>query len=159
MKSTKKEMTTRLIKLLEGLYAEMRCSPEEEWSDVELTVPQLRTLVLLRQGPQRMGAVAEHLGTSLSSTTGMVDRLVDKGLMERVSDPSDRRVVACRLTPRGEGEVERFWRIKHNSVVALAEHLEIEELADVIHAIELLHSAACRASSLAPASVVRMDDG
>ena len=58
--------------------------------------------LLHRQGPTRMGVLSEHLGRGLPSVTSMMDRLVKKGLVERVLDPSDRRVVACQLTDEGK---------------------------------------------------------
>ena len=69
---------------------------------------QFRTLVLLSQGPQRMGNIAAHLVSSLSSATSMIDRLVDKSLVEREPDPDDRLVEICQLTSQGLGEIERF---------------------------------------------------
>jgi DNA-binding MarR family transcriptional regulator len=107
-----------------------------------LTIPQIKTLTLLRhQGPQRMGSIATYLGSTLSSSTSIIDRLVDKGLVERVPDPDDRRVVICQLTPQGQEATEQFWRIGRTRVVELAERLDIEELEIVVRAMELLYKA------------------
>lgn len=138
----KQELTERFIELVEQINQCMHSRPLEEWPDLELTIPQIKTLTLLRhQGPQRMGSIATYLGSTLSSSTSIIDRLVDKGLVERVPDPDDRRVVICQLTPRGQEATEQFWRIGRTRVVELTERLDIEELEIVVRAMELLYKA------------------
>jgi DNA-binding MarR family transcriptional regulator len=138
----KQELTERFTELVEQIKECMHSHPLEEWPDLELTIPQIKTLTLLRhQGPQRMGSIATYLGSTLSSSTSIIDRLVDKGLVERLPDPDDRRVVICQLTPRGQEATEQFWRIGRTRVVELAERLDIEELKIVVHAMELLYKA------------------
>ena len=142
MQETRKQDTERFIELVEQINQCMHSRPLEEWPDLELTIPQIKTLTLLRhQGPQRMGSIATYLGSTLSSSTSIIDRLVDKGLVERVPDPDDRRVVICQLTPQGQEATEQFWRIGRTRVVELAERLDIEELEIVVRAMELLYKA------------------
>jgi DNA-binding MarR family transcriptional regulator len=138
----KQELTERFIELVEQINQCMHSRPLEEWPDLELTIPQIKTLTLLRhQGPQRMGSIATFLGSTLSSSTSIIDRLVDKGLVERVPDPDDRRVVICQPTPRGQESTEQFWRIGRMKLVELAERLDTEELEIVVRGMELLYKA------------------
>ena len=44
-------------------------------------------------------ALAQAGGISPNALTTVVDRLAERGLVERVSDPADRRRVVVRLTP------------------------------------------------------------
>ncbi|MBI2872630.1 MAG: MarR family transcriptional regulator [Chloroflexi bacterium] len=144
MSLSKRQVTDRFVELMEQMYGQMRSRPVGEWQDLELTMPQVRTLVLLRQGPKRMSDIAAYLGVGLSSATSMIDRLVGKGLVERVPDPADRRVVTCRLTPRGEEQVEHFWRIGRMKIEQVASVLTLEELEIVVHAMEVLSVAISR---------------
>ena len=139
--SRKQQLTNRFVELAEQINQQMHCRPPEEWSDLELTISQVRTLALLQQEPQRMGSISAYLGGTLSSATSIVDRLVDRELVERSQDPDDRRVVICRLTPQGREAIEQFWRIARMSIVELAEQLDTDELETVVHAMELLHRA------------------
>ena len=148
MQTSKRELTKRRVELLERFYVEVRCRPGEDWSDIELTIPQLRTLVLLRSEDRRMTQIADYLGTSLPSATSMIDRLFDKGLVERMADEHDRRVVACRLTAQGTEEVERFWQLEQLSMIRLADQLDADELGTVVKAMELLLQAAKRAQAV-----------
>ena len=137
----KQQLTNRFVELAEQINQQMHCRPPEEWSDLELTISQVRTLALLQQEPQRMGNISAYLGGTLSSATSIIDRLVDRGLVERSQDPDDRRVVICGLTPQGREAIEQFWRIARMSIVELAEQLDTAELETVVHAMELLHRA------------------
>ena len=134
-------MTERFVELVEQINQSMHCAPPEGWSDLELTISQIRALALLYQEPQRMGNIAGFLGSILSSATSLIDRLVEKGLVERMPDHSDRRVVVCALTPQGQEAIEQFWRIGRIRITELAEQLDPAELKDVVHAMELLHRA------------------
>jgi DNA-binding MarR family transcriptional regulator len=100
-----------------------------------------------------MGELSEQLGRGLPSVTSMVDRLVKKSLVERVQDPSDRRVVACRLTEQGTDAVERFWQVSRDRRLGLADGLTAEELETVVPALETLTQALARRETEAPASV------
>ena len=148
MQTSKRELTNRLVELLERFYVEVHCRPGGDWSEIELTIPQLRTLVLLRSEDQRMTQISDYLGTSLPSATSMIERLFDKGLVERMADENDRRVVTCRLTTQGIGEVERFWQLEKMSMIRLADQLDADELGTVVKAMELLLQAARRAQSV-----------
>ena len=48
-----------------------------------------------------MSGLAERIRLSLSSVTGLIDRLVDKKLVCRDRSREDRRVVNVELTPEG----------------------------------------------------------
>ena len=138
----RQQLTEQFVVLVEQINQCMHSRSLEEWPDLELTTLQIKTLTLLQyQGPQRMGSISTYLGSTVSSSTSIIDRLVDKNLVERIPDPEDRRVVICRLTPRGQESIEQFWRIGRMKVVELAERLSTKELETVVHAMELLYKA------------------
>lgn len=51
--------------------------------------------------PQAMGTLAQNFACDASTMTWLVDRLEEKGLVERKGLPSDRRVKTVALTPEG----------------------------------------------------------
>ena len=78
-------------------------------SAAELSPPQFMLLKLLDE-PQGMSRLAEHLHCDASNLTGLADRLEDRQLVERRSDPADRRVKLLTLTAHGRSlraELER----------------------------------------------------
>jgi DNA-binding MarR family transcriptional regulator len=139
----RREWTDRLVSAAEYLNRRTLSERLEAWAQLGMTTPQVKTLVFLdERGPARMGMIASHLGTSLSATTSVVDRLVQKGMLDRASDPTDRRVVVCELTSGGRDAVDRFWRLGEERLVPAAEQLGSEDLRAVVHGLELLRGAA-----------------
>lgn len=69
---------------------------------VRLTAGQLHALVVLdTAGPQPASELARALGISGATATGLVDRLVRDGLVERRPDPDDGRARIVHATPAG----------------------------------------------------------
>ncbi len=62
---------------------------------------QYWVLGALAHGPRRMSEIAECSQTSQTSLTGIIDRLEERGLVERTRSDFDRRVVEVRLTAQG----------------------------------------------------------
>ena len=141
MERSKEKLVERFAEAMQGFWARSRSRPPQEWTETELTMPQVRTLFFLGHGPKRMSELASYLGSGMSSATSMIDRLVGKGLVERVEDESDRRVVACRLTGPGEEIVERFLRLGRTRMESTASILTVEELKIIVPALELLLDA------------------
>lgn len=138
----KQQLTDRFVELVEHLNQHLHCRPMDEWEGLDLTIPQIKTLALLQdQGPMRMGNISNSLGSALSATTNIVDRLVDKSLVERVPDQDDRRVVNCQLTAQGRDAMEQFWRIGRMRILEVVDQLEAGQLQRVVEGFELLCGA------------------
>ena len=75
-----------------------------------LTIGQLNLLRGMRERPLTMTEVAGVAGATRGAATGLVDRLVARGLAERHQDAKNRRTILVKLTPKGrklEAEVHR----------------------------------------------------
>src|SRR6478735_4521406 len=73
-------------------------------SEFELSPPQVHALRLLDPDePKPMSELAERLHCDNSNVTGIVDRLEDRGLVERRPAEHDRRVKMLAITPAGTG--------------------------------------------------------
>jgi DNA-binding MarR family transcriptional regulator len=78
-------------------------------SEFELSPPQVRALAVLDPDrPVPMSELADALHCDNSNVTGIVDRLEDRGLVERRSAPHDRRVKMLVVTDRGAEIRERL---------------------------------------------------
>jgi DNA-binding MarR family transcriptional regulator len=70
----------------------------------DLTFPQYEALLLLfysRRGSLPLGKMGTRLQVHRASVTNVVDRLTDKGLVERLAHEQDRRSVLASITPAG----------------------------------------------------------
>src|SRR5215470_2462512 len=67
-----------------------------------LPAPQLSALsVIVFAGPITLGALADAEQVRPPTITRLVDKLEDAGLVERASDPVDRRIARVVATPKG----------------------------------------------------------
>src|SRR5690625_6680588 len=67
----------------------------------------LRMRYLLWDPGASVGELADHVGISRPAATQGVDRLVWRGLVQRIGDTEDRRRVHLQLTARGEAIIRR----------------------------------------------------
>ena len=73
-----------------------------QWERSHVTLPQLRVLYHLRRHPgATTGELARRLGITVSTTSGLVIKLVDRGLVVRGSLADDRRQAPLRLSEAG----------------------------------------------------------
>lgn len=104
-----------------------------------LTVPQLRALLYVRRNPGTgLTPLAEHLGMTAPGASGMVDRLVRTGLVDRITDPDERRRIQLRLTPDGIELVGRAHLLVRSRLSADLAHLSPAELGRLAAALEVL---------------------
>jgi DNA-binding MarR family transcriptional regulator len=72
------------------------------WPSGPVSLVHLQVLMLLDgEGPHAMHALADALDVSQASATGIVDRMEQRGLVDRVRDEDDRRVIRVALTQSG----------------------------------------------------------
>lgn len=69
----------------------------------QISVPQLLCLLAVHEnGPLAPSRIAKMIMVKSSTVTGIIDRLEQKGLVERSRTSKDRRVVTISLTETGE---------------------------------------------------------
>jgi DNA-binding MarR family transcriptional regulator len=85
-----------------------------------------------------MSELAVARNVALNTATSLVDRLVAAGLLERRSDPNDRRVVRVVTTAKGRTLVERLRSVRGAAIRRLLDELSDEEIAEVLAAMPAL---------------------
>jgi DNA-binding MarR family transcriptional regulator len=126
------------------------------WLELNMSTPQLKALLLISEEEGiRMRELARKLGGSFSNATVLVDRLVDRGLVKRLAEPQDRRVVLVRATEEGRRLIERLITSWRTLSAPLLEALAPEDLATVQKALHVLLEAARRRTGRASGETVR----
>ena len=144
MASDRKELIDRIAASMDRMRRLGRARMRDDLAGFDMTMPQVRTLYFLSRGPQRMKDISDHLMRGMPSATSMIDRLVRKGYVERVPDPSDRRVVLCQITEPGREMLDRFSRMGAVGFEAVSESLTDDELDKIAPALEMLVDAMAR---------------
>lgn len=80
----------------------------------ELTLIEIKTIIVIGCGETKsMSQIAKKLGVSLGTPTVTIDRLIDKGFVERIRDMEDRRQVFVTLSDRGNEVCRNISNLKH----------------------------------------------
>ena len=112
------------IAMLEFFFAKARPRMLELWREFDLMPPQQMALGLLLDAPRPMGELAHHMHCDNSNITGIVDRLTERGLVERRAADGDRRVKLVALTGPGRELAEELARrraLPPDEIAALSE--------------------------------------
>jgi DNA-binding MarR family transcriptional regulator len=124
-----------LVRAIAGLNADlerrMAASGSDAWMDLQnITVKQLKVMLILsQQRTVTVTALAERLHVHISTVTGILDRLVQQGLVKREEDPADRRHVVSHLTPDGERVLHRlYYGVGQDDFTARLESLDTGDL-------------------------------
>ena len=108
--------------------------PEQTSSllDYDLTLQQVRVFAfILARGQASIGTVGDALGIRPNVATGITQRLVDRGLIERREDPEDRRVRLLTVTDRGLALIDELSEIVLAKGRELLDRLSDEQLTQL----------------------------
>jgi len=100
---TRLRLWLRLLKVSRQIEGELR---EKFRSEFGSTLPRFDVLAALERHPDglKMSELSGVLKVSNGNVTGIVDRLVDEGLIIRVPVAGDRRATIARLTDKGQSQ-------------------------------------------------------
>lgn len=88
--------------------------------------------------PMKMSDLSKITKTPKKQMTKVADRLVDQGLVERVYDPSDRRIVKLQLTERASSYIDNFLEQDGGYFKSILGQLEQEDLLRFQSAIKTI---------------------
>jgi len=112
------------------------------WPSGPLSLVHLHVLMLLAaEGSQPMRSLADTLDVSQASMTGIVDRMEQRGLVERQRDESDRRVIRVALSDGGRQILSGMGTERRGRLAMLLEELTDDELAGLLQGSRALHRA------------------
>ncbi len=121
----------------EALYGLLTALLRRTRRDMSLTA--LATLSTLdRTGPRRITELAVVEGVAQPSMTSLVTNLERDGLVERRSDPDDKRVALAAITGRGVEYLSSRRKLGVESLQALVDQLSVAEAAALAGAVPAL---------------------
>jgi DNA-binding MarR family transcriptional regulator len=96
------ELLARFRRAYWQAFRELDTVRLKQWERSRVTLPQLRVLYQLRRQPDSTtGELSRALRITVSTTSGLVIKLVEHGLVARTTVPDDRRQIPLRLTEQG----------------------------------------------------------
>jgi DNA-binding MarR family transcriptional regulator len=132
----------RILDCSEVLIQKTNPGRDRAWLNVDLTMPQLKTLICVRKkNGATSGQIASTLGVALSTITGIVDRLAEQNLVRRHEDPRDRRITRVLPTAQGQQLVDDLLQFRNEMITAILSRLTSDQLQTVETAFVYLTAA------------------
>lgn len=136
------ELVERIMDEFHRFIGELRCAGTERLVRAGVSMTHLYVMGLLAQhGNAPMSRVAELLDVSLSNATGIVDRMEERGFVERVRVADDRRVVLVRLTDRGRTVLDEAEVLRRDLIERLLSRLDAVQLRRLSTTLADVHGA------------------
>jgi DNA-binding MarR family transcriptional regulator len=122
--------------------SQLKCASSERLLRLGVSTAQLHIMFTVqRAGEMTMSHLAEVMNVSLSNATGLIDRLEERGFIERHRVETDRRVVLVRITAGGEQMLGEVDALSDELLRSVLSHLPPSQLRAVANAISSLREA------------------
>ena len=143
-----RDLATRIQMVVDGYDTVVRSLTATRSAGIfesTVTMAQLKVLMLLGAKPEtHMSELTTDLHLSLSTVSGLVEKLVENGLAARRTDDADRRQVLVSLTAQGGMFLDRFQELGKETLRELLSQLTADEVETVAQAMNVLIGAAER---------------
>jgi DNA-binding MarR family transcriptional regulator len=128
-------LTETVTKLRRALRASIRT--DIPWETLPMAqVELLQTLA--EAAPARVSDLAEQLHLANSTVSGLIAQMIDSRLVQRQTDPDDRRAAVVTLTAAGQAQLAD-WEQAHEHRIGLAlEQLSAKDRQAIIQALRAL---------------------
>jgi DNA-binding MarR family transcriptional regulator len=135
-------MADQIVAEIENGLAQRRHKWAAQCQAHGLSMTHFHVLAILEaDGPTPMSRLADQLGVAISNLTGIIGRMEERGIVERVHDADDRRVVLAQLTTTGRDVVQKVEATRLEHMRQLVTALTRDEQQTVLGALKTLTSA------------------
>lgn len=133
---TREELVGSIVDGMAALTSRHRCAVAQRVHHSGISLGHLQILWILQEhGPLPVSRLAAWLGIGGPNATGLLDRMEQRGLVERLRDANDRRVVLVRQTHLGRATVAEVDGWRAGLVEQLLAPLPSDQLAGLLEAI------------------------
>jgi DNA-binding MarR family transcriptional regulator len=131
-----------LHRFLSGFFA----IPARQPASGTITFAQMRVLWTLDNNGSSAtpGEIAERLGITSSTATGLVERLAEGGYIHRAHSTEDRRQVLLRLRPKGRRLMAGFRKLRQSRLRRIMVRLGPDDVARMTDALKTLDEIVAR---------------
>jgi DNA-binding MarR family transcriptional regulator len=134
-----KELIEEMIELQRRVDRDRRQYELDAWMHLNLSIGQLKSLFFIsNRGATSLSKLAAALRVTPTNTTGIVDRLLKRGLITRTESPDDRRVLLLRTTPLGDELITELRQKRKERMAELFNRLSEEEAKYMAEALKIM---------------------
>ena len=135
----KEQMIEKVLTLADNLFRHLLPTVPKDLLTLDITMPQMKIMLILYfNGSVRMSDIAASLDVTLPTATSLVERLVEKGYVNRFNQIDDRRVVLCRLSETGSNAVRHIWESAGQNCRQLLQAVETDKIRLLSEGLEAM---------------------
>jgi MarR family transcriptional regulator, organic hydroperoxide resistance regulator len=113
MKLFNNEVLESFFKINKAIYRLLKKDAEF----IGITDVQLKALYKIREHPHiGLSELAENMRLTNSTVSGVIDRLVNQKLVDRLTSPHDRRAISLHVTSEGENKLLKLFDSDSDSI-------------------------------------------
>jgi DNA-binding MarR family transcriptional regulator len=135
--SEQDELISCLERIQESFERRALSSMAEPLISTPVTMQQLKVLTMIAIDPDKATGheLAAQLKVSVATMSGLVDRLVEHGMVSREEDPSDRRVRRLSVTSEGSATIRSLLSSSGTMPTPVLRRLAIEDLRALVRGV------------------------
>ncbi len=138
----KQETIAKIMDLEHQFGEKMRHHSLPHWMKMGLTAVQFKSLMyIVKIGDANSKKLADILEVTPANVTGVIDRLIGQGLVQRVESPEDRRVTLLHATDKGKKLITNLEKTQIEHMAQVLSSLNEEELDHLYKGLSALFTA------------------
>jgi DNA-binding MarR family transcriptional regulator len=137
------ELISCLERVQDNFERRALSSMAEPLISTPLTMQQLKVLTMIAIDPDKATGheLAAQLKVSVATMSGLVDRLVEHGMVTRGEDPTDRRVRRLTVSPEGSATIRSLLSSAGTMPTPVLRRLAIEDLRALVQGVLAIERA------------------
>ena len=138
----KTELIHRILSLQERIGRRMHNDAPDAWMTLNLTIAQLKSMLFINfEGVTNFKMLAEALKVTPPNVTGIIERLVEQGLVSRASNEQNRRTQNLKLTTKGVSLLAQLRERSTSHFAGILASLSVEDLLALVQGLNALANA------------------
>jgi MarR family transcriptional regulator, organic hydroperoxide resistance regulator len=129
----KKEVINEIMELQRRMSQVIIPYAIKSWRELDVPLAQLKSLLIIAgKGETNFSTLAQDLGVTPGDVTGIIERLVAQGLVNRKSSPEDRRIIWLQATDKGRDLLANLMESQTRHMVHILEYMTLEDLNSLL---------------------------
>jgi len=138
----KKEVINEIMELQRRMSQVIIPYAIESWRELDVPLAQLKSLLIIAgKGETNFSTLAQDLGVTPGDVTGIIERLVEQGLVSRKPSPEDRRIIWLQATDKGRDLLANLMESQTHHMVHILEYMSLEDLKSLLRGLSGLFHA------------------
>ena len=135
------EFSKRYLKIMSDIMPKMMKTQTDALIKGKLSLPQFVVLFTLSQhGPQKMSFLAKQISVSLPAISGLVDRLHKLGMIRRIYEAKDRRVIKIDLSSKVKDLVQDTIQQRLKMISSIFSTIKPQEREAFLDILKKIHN-------------------